>query len=54
VLAAGLDTGSGFSVPVATINTTGVGNVMIGRRAGQNAFTSDRNVYIGLESGQNS
>jgi hypothetical protein len=50
----GLDTGSGFSVPVATINTTGVGNVMIGRRAGQNAFTSDRNVYIGLESGQNS
>jgi hypothetical protein len=53
-LAAGLVAGSGFSVPVATINATGVGNVMIGRRAGQLATTSDRNVYIGTESGQNS
>jgi hypothetical protein len=53
-LAAGLVAGSGFSVPVATINTTGVGNVIVGRRAAQNAYTSDRNVYIGTESGQNS
>jgi hypothetical protein len=53
-LPGGLATGSGFSVPVATINTTGVGNVMIGRRAGQLAYTSSRNTYVGTESGQNS
>jgi hypothetical protein len=51
---AGLLTGSGFSVPVATVNTTGSNNVIIGRRAAQNSSTSDRNTYVGTESGQNS
>ena len=53
-LDAGLAAGSGFSVPVATIQTTGVANVFVGRRAGQNALVSDRNTYLGTESGQNS
>jgi hypothetical protein len=51
---AGLLAGGGFEVPVATVNTSGNSNVIIGRRAAQNATTSDRNTYIGTESGQNS
>jgi hypothetical protein len=45
--------GAGFSVPVATITSSGADNVIIGRRACQSGITSSRNVYVGMESGQN-
>jgi hypothetical protein len=49
---AGLATGSGFSVLVATTNF-GTNNTAIGRFAGQNNLTGSRNVFIGSLAGQN-
>jgi hypothetical protein len=49
---AGLATGSGFSVIVATTNF-GTNNTAIGRFAGQNNSTGSRNVFIGSLAGQN-
>ena len=44
--------GNGFSVPVATVTSSATENVAVGRRAGGNGQLSDRNVYIGVESGR--
>jgi hypothetical protein len=49
---AGLLTGTGFSVPVATTNF-GTNNTAIGRFAGQNNNTGSGNVFIGSQAGQN-
>jgi hypothetical protein len=49
---AGLLTGTGFSVPVATTNF-GTNNTAIGRFAGQNNNTGSGNVFIGSLAGQN-
>jgi hypothetical protein len=52
VAPAGLLTGSGFSVPVAT-TVFGTNNTALGRLAGQNNNTGSGNVFIGSQAGQN-
>jgi hypothetical protein len=49
---AGLLTGSGFSVPVASVNISS-SNTAVGRDAGRNAFIANNNTYIGFSAGGN-
>jgi len=46
-------TGSGFSVPVATVNQV-QNNTALGRRAGRFNYTGSNNTFIGHEAGYNS
>jgi len=49
---AGLLTGGGFSIPVATV-TSGIQNTALGYKAGQNNQTGSRNLFIGYNAGIN-
>ena len=49
---AGLLTGSGFSVPVASVNVSS-NNTAVGRDAGRFGYQFNNNTYIGHQAGQN-
>jgi hypothetical protein len=49
---AGLATGSGFSVPVASVNVSS-GNTALGRDAGRNLSQGSNNTYLGFGAGTN-
>jgi hypothetical protein len=50
---AGLLTGTGFSVPVTSVNISS-GNTAVGRDAGRNGFLASNNTYLGVAAGGNS